>query len=173
MGTLIPNNQPAPTFTLPDLQGNPHSLDSYLGRVVVLNFWSAECPHAERADRELTPCLDQWSGEVALVSIASNTNEPLDLLQRVADERGLPLVLHDLTGQVADSYAAVTTPHLYVLDQDGILRYQGAFDDVTFRQRTPTRFYLRQAVEAVLAGQAPEPAQTSPYGCTIVRFNQD
>jgi peroxiredoxin len=173
MGTLIPNNQHAPPFTLLDLEGNPHSLDSYLGRVVVLNFWSAECPHAERADRELTLYLDQWGGEVDLVPIASNTNESLDLLQRVADERGLPLVLHDPTGQVADLYAAVTTPHPYVLDQDGILRYQGALDDVTFRQRTPTRFYLRQAVEAVLAGHAPEPAQTSPYGCTIVRFTPE
>ena len=73
----------------------------------------------------------------------------------------------------SDLYAAVTTPHPYVLDQDGILRYQGALDDVTFRQRTPTRFYLRQAVEAVLAGHAPEPAQTSPYGCTIVRFTPE
>lgn len=173
MDTMIPNDQPAPAFTLPDLKGNLHSLDRYLGKVVVLNFWSAECPHAERADRELTSYLEQWDSQVTLISIASNANEPHDLLQRVSDERGLPLVLHDQTGQVANLYAAVTTPHPYVLDQDGILRYQGALDDVTFRKRTPTQFYLRQAVEAVLAGRSPKPAQTSPYGCTIVRFNPE
>jgi peroxiredoxin len=173
MDTLIHNNQPAPSFTLPDLKGNLHSLKSYLGEVTVLNFWSAECPHAERTDRELISLVDRWSGKVALLSIASNTNEPQDLLQRVADERGLHLVLHDPAGQVADLYAAVTTPHLYVLDDNGILRYQGAFDDVTFRQRTPSQLYLLQAVEAVLAGRSPEPAQTPPYGCTIVRFNPE
>lgn len=173
MDTMIPNDQPAPSFTLPDLKGKLHSLDHYQGEVVVLNFWSAECPHAERADRELTSYLDQWDNQVTLISIASNVNEPQELLQRVADERGLPLVLHDPSGQVADLYTAVTTPHLYVLDQDGIVQYQGAFDDVTFRQRTPSQLYLRQAVEAILAGRSPNPAQTSPYGCTIVRFNPD
>jgi peroxiredoxin len=173
MDTMIPNDQPAPSFTLPDLKGKLHSLDHYQGEVVVLNFWSAECPHAERADRELTSYLDQWDNQVTLISIASNVNESQELLQRVADERGLPLVLHDPSGQVADLYTAVTTPHLYVLDQDGIVQYQGAFDDVTFRQRTPSQLYLRQAVEAILAGRSPNPAQTSPYGCTIVRFNPD
>lgn len=173
MDTMIPNDQPAPSFTLPDLKGKLHSLDHYQGEVVVLNFWSAECPHAERADRELTSYLDQWDNQVTLISIASNVNEPQELLQRVADKRGLPLVLHDPSGQVADLYTAVTTPHLYVLDQDGIVQYQGAFDDVTFRQRTPSQLYLRQAVEAILAGRSPNPAQTSPYGCTIVRFNPD
>ncbi|MCK4975476.1 MAG: redoxin domain-containing protein [Anaerolineales bacterium] len=170
MGTLIHNNQPAPGFTLPDLEGNLHPLGNYRGKVVVLNFWSAECPHAERADLELLSYLNEWESKVALLSIASNANETPDLLQRVAAERGLPLVLHDPAGQVADMYAAVTTPHLFVIDGEGILRYQGAFDDVNFRQRAPTQFYLRQAVEAVLAGQSPNPAQTLPYGCTIVRF---
>lgn len=170
MGTLIHNNQPAPGFTLSDLEENLHSLGNYRGKVVVLNFWSAECPHAERADLELLSYLNEWESKVALLSIASNANETPDLLQSVAAERGLPLVLHDPAGQVADMYAAVTTPHLFVIDGDSILRYQGAFDDVNFRQRAPTQFYLRQAVEAVLAGQSPNPAQTLPYGCTIVRF---
>ena len=170
MGTLIHNNQPAPGFTLPDLEGSLHPLGNYRDKVVVLNFWSAECPHAERADLELLSYLNEWESEATLLSIASNANEPLDILQRGAAERGLPLVLHDPAGQVADMYSAVTTPHLFVIDGDGILRYQGAFDDVNFRQRAPTQFYLRQAVEAVLAGRPPKPAQTLPYGCTVVRF---
>jgi peroxiredoxin len=170
MGTLIHNDQPAPGFTLPDLEGSSHPLEKYRGMVAVLNFWSAECPHAERADRELTSYLNQWGSKVALLSIASNANEPPDLLQHVAAERGLSPVLHDPEGQVADRYAAVTTPHLVVIDGDGILRYQGAFDDVNLRRRSPTQFYLRQAVEAVLSGQSPEPAQTLAYGCTIVRY---
>jgi hypothetical protein len=57
-----------------------------------------------------------------------------------------------------------------VIDQAGLLRYQGAVDDVTFRQRTPTRYYLREAVEALLAGRQPQPQETPPYGCTVVRY---
>jgi hypothetical protein len=56
-----------------------------------------------------------------------------------------------------------------VIDHQGLLRYPGALDDANFRQRDAHRFFLRQAVNAVLAGQDPDPAQTTPYGCTIVR----
>jgi hypothetical protein len=59
-----------------------------------------------------------------------------------------------------------------VIDATGILRYRGAFDDVTFRQRTPARFYLKEAVEVLLAGKLPDPAETQPYGCTIVRYSE-
>ena len=170
MDTLIPNDAPAPNFTLLDLDGTPHSLEEFRGRIVILNFWSAECPHAARTDQELLSYLKEWDDPVTLISIASNANEPPDLLRRVAAERDLPLVLHDPGGQIADLYGAVTTPHLFVIDKEGILRYQGAFDDVSFRQRSPTQLYLRQAVEAARSGRSPDPAQTPPYGCTIVRI---
>jgi hypothetical protein len=167
---MISTNQPAPDFRLPDLDGVVHHLQSERGQITIINFWSAECPWAERADRELLAYLQGWGKAITLWPIASNANEPLDLLRRVAAARGLPPVLHDADHLVADLYAAQTTPHLFVLDARGIVRYQGALNDVTFRRRTPTRFYLRQAVEALLAGQDPDPGQTQPYGCTIVRY---
>ena len=71
--------------------------------------------------------------------------------------------------QVADLFGAQTTPHFFVLDQQGVLRYRGALDDVTFRQREPKNYYLHEAVQALLAGRLPEPAETPAYGCTIVR----
>lgn len=170
MDAVIENGGRAPDFRLPDLRRVSHALSDFRGRIVILNFWSAECPWAERADRELLTFLDAWKEQVVLLPIASNANELPDLLARVAAERGLPLVLHDAEQKVADLYGARTTPHLFVIDREGILRYQGAFDDVTFRQRTPTQNYLRQAVEAVLAGCQPDPDITPSYGCTLVRY---
>jgi peroxiredoxin len=170
MDPLIAIGQPAPVFTLPDLSGIVHNLVDLRGRIAILNFWSAECPWVKRADFELLSYLQEWGDSVTLWSLASNANEGRDLLEQVARERSLPLVLHDSQQQVADLYGAITTPHLFLLDGEGILRYQGALDDVNFRQRIPTRAYLRQAVEAVLGDRDPQPAQTSPYGCTIVRF---
>jgi len=170
MDPLINCGQIAPLFTLPDLVGNLCSLEGERGRTVILNFWSAECPWAERADELLLSGLEEWGEEVTLWSIASNANESGKLLANVASQRGLPLVLRDRDREVADLYGAQTTPHLFVIDAMGFLRYQGAPDDITFRQRTASQFYLDQCVQAILAGKQPEPEQTPPYGCTIVRF---
>jgi peroxiredoxin len=173
MDTLIQNDQPAPLFSLPDLDGSLHRLEELRGRVGVLNFWSAECPWTASADHELSAYLSAWGPRVTLWPIASNATENVQLLAHVAAERGLSIVLHDAQQKVASLYGAKTTPHLFVVDAGGILRYQGALDDTNFRQRTPTRFYLRQAVEAVLEGRRPDPAQTTPYGCAVVHFTPD
>ena len=66
-----------------------------------------------------------------------------------------------------------TVRALFVIDPQGILRYQGALNDITFRRKTPTRHYLKDAVNALLRGESPEPAETSPYGCTIVYYAQE
>ena len=169
MDTLIKTGQAAPGFSLSDLTGSLHRLDETRGRILLLNFWSAECPWVERADRDVTRLLSAWGEGVLLWRIASNSNEPVALLRHVAEQRALPLVLHDAQHQVANLFGAQTTPHFFVLDPQGFLRYQGALDDVTFRQREPRRFFLRQAVEALLAGDLPDPAETPAYGCTIIR----
>jgi peroxiredoxin len=173
MDTLISIGQRAPLFELPDLQGSLHKLESLRGKVVILNFWSAECPWSKAADQELLSYISDLDAGLTLWSIASNANEPIDLLQHVAAERALPLVVHDKHQTAADLYGALTTPHFFVVDREGVLRYQGALNDVTFRQREPTRNYLRPAVEALLSGMEPDPSETTPYGCTIVRYNAD
>lgn len=169
MATVIEIGQQAPGFSLPDLEGDSHALADYRGQVVVINFWSAECPWAKRADQGLLPLLEDWGEKAALLTIAANANEPADLLARVAEERGLPFVLRDEDQRVADQYGAKTTPHLFVIDPEGSLRYQGAWDDVTFRRREPTRNYLQRAVQDVLNGREPDVPETPPYGCTLVR----
>jgi peroxiredoxin len=165
----IENNLPAPNFTLPDLKGQPHSLKDYLGHIVILNFWSAECPWSSRSDQIISENLPVWRHAVQYLPIASNVNESQELIADEASTRELTLLLHDVDHKVADLYGAITTPHLFVIDAQGILRYQGAFDDVTFRQRTPTKNYLQMAVEAIQGDKLLEPDHTSPYGCTVVR----
>jgi peroxiredoxin len=165
----INNNQEAPNFTLPDLKGKLHSLTDYIGRIVILNFWSAECPWSNRADQKVLEYLQEWNNSVYYLPIASNVNERRELIASQAAERKLPILLPDENHQVADLFGAITTPHFFVIDAQRILRYQGALDDVTFRQRTPTHNYLQMAVDAIRSGQRPEPAQTPAYGCIIVR----
>lgn len=170
MDTFIKTGTEAPDFELPDLDGTMHRLAFMRGITVILNFWSAECPWSHNADKELLSCLPDWGDTVALWPIASNANESVDLLSRTALERSLPLVLHDRHQSVANLYGAQTTPHFFVIDRSGILRYQGALNDVTFRQREPGAHYLREAVDALLKGKNPDPDTTSPYGCAVVRY---
>ena len=162
-------NQPAPLFTQPTLDGRPFTLEGLRGWVTVINFWSAECPWAARADEQIAGWAEEWGPDVRVVQVASNANESQDLLQDTAAQRGLELVVDDKDQRIADLYQAETTPHIFVIDRAGILRYRGAVDDVTFRKRTPERFFLKEAVEAVLAGKLPPCADTPAYGCTIIR----
>ncbi len=114
-------------------------------------------------------CLVQWGREVELLSIAANRSESVQVVEEVAKTRRLPRVLMDAGHVVADRYEAVATPHVFVVDKDGILRYRGAVDDVKFRQPKATRFFLEEAIEALLDGRLPALRETPAYGCAIVR----
>ena len=75
MGPIVTVGAQAPEFQLPDLQGKWFALEDLLGRMVVLNFWSAECVWCERVDHELIAFLDVWKAQVKILWIASNVNE--------------------------------------------------------------------------------------------------
>ena len=162
-------NAPAADFELRDVEGRPHRLKDQRGRIVILNFWSCECPHSERTDRALMELCSNLDGQVTLISVASNRMEPPETIAAVSRSRRLPVVLLDPEHAVADLYAAQTTPEVFVIDRAGVLRYRGAVDDVTFRQRQPSRSYVREAVEAVLRDELPLMAETPAHGCAIVR----
>jgi peroxiredoxin len=162
-------NQPAADFELSDIYGRIHRLRDYHGSIVILNFWSCECPHSQRTDKAILSMMAQWRGDVMLLCIAANRNENAGVIKTVADARHLQTVLLDPQCTVADHYQAQTTPHVFVIDRGGILRYRGAVDNATFRQRTPTRFFLDEAVESLLEDRLPALSESPAYGCTIVR----
>lgn len=162
-------NQEAPALALIDLEGHPCGLEPAQADLLLLNFWSAECPWSARADAILANMQGEWGDGVAIWSIASNADEARDQIAAVAAERQMRVFI-DPDHATADRYGAVTTPHFFLLDEERIIRYSGALDDTTFRQKEPTRHYLADAVQALKAGRLPEPQETSGYGCAIVRF---
>lgn len=162
-------NHPVPDFELPDLNGSLHRLSDQRGRIVIVNFWSCECPHSERTDKAILSMFVQWQDEVSMLTIASNRNESAEALREAAESRRLPNVLRDANCETANLFEAQTTPHVFVIDREGILCYRGAVDDVTFRQRKPSCFFLDEAVECLLSGQLPTLTESPAYGCAIVR----
>jgi len=173
MDSLSLIGKPAPDFTLDDPDGHPHSLSNTRGKIVVMNIWSAECPWSEQGDEELLTYTQEWGDRVLIWTIAANSNEDVALIREESARRGLDLVLIDSDQTVADLYNAQITPHVYLVDNQRILRYSGAINNRTFRQKVADQFFLRDAVDAVLKGEDPNPAQTQAYGCAILRFPHD
>lgn len=159
----------APNFTLQDLGGETYRLDDARGSLLVINFWSMECPWAKKGDEALAAMEVEWGEDALLWRIASNVDESPEGLREVAQERGVEPVLRDEDHAVADQYGALTTPHVYVVDRDGVLRYKGAPNDAGFDDPKPKRNYLADALEAARRGESPDPPETQGRGCTIVR----
>jgi peroxiredoxin len=170
MASLVRLGEPVPDFALLDLAGIEHRPSQTAGRLLILNFWSAECPWSARADQEVAELIRSVGNqELAWWSIASNANESRPLIEQVAAERRLPTVLLDVDLHLADIFGVAITPHFFLIDRMGVLRYHGAPDDVTFRQRTPHRAFLSDAVRSLLEGRLPDPQTTAAYGCALVR----
>jgi peroxiredoxin len=170
--TPLPAGTPAPDFSLPDiLIGQTVTLSAFRGQIVVVNFWSPKCPWSAHYDPYWVERAPVWEAEgIVLLQIGSNADETVEELIHGAGESGMRgPILRDEGNAVADAYGAITTPHVFVIDRDGLLAYQGALDDRTFRQREAAVNHLDSALEALRDGRPPHPANTPAYGCTIVR----
>lgn len=171
--------QSAPSFELTSLDGSTVSLASLKGQTVVLEWFNPDCPFVVAAHGEGGPLRDlgnTWSAKDGVTWLAINSGAPGKQghgkernAKAVADwSIGYPVLL-DESGDVGRAYGAKTTPHLYVVDGEGILRYAGGLDDAPLGKApeggaTP---FLANAVEAVAAGRTPDPASTKPYGCSV------
>ncbi|MBI3242756.1 MAG: redoxin domain-containing protein [Chloroflexi bacterium] len=169
MNDLI--NRPAPDFALPIAGSGRVVLADLRGNVVVLHFWSAECPWSRRADIMIVYRQAAWERKgVRVVGVACSSNEPESEIRYEAGIRHIkyPIAL-DADQYVANLYKVQITPHFFVLDSRGVIRYTGGLDDVTDKQRMPRKLHLDRAVSALLGNRAPDPAFTPPFGTPIVR----
>ncbi|HEY0092787.1 MAG TPA: thioredoxin family protein [Archangium sp.] len=164
--------KPAPAFTLKDEAGKEHSLSQYKGKVVVLEWTNPGCPFVQRhytADtmQKTFSGLDAkkvvW---LAVDSTASNTPEKSAAWKKT--EGFAYPVLQDASGTVGKAYGAKTTPHMYVIDEQGVVRYAGAIDDdPRGNKKEGTTNHVKTAVEALLGGKPVPASTTEPYGCSV------
>ncbi len=158
----------APDFILREIDGVEHHLREYQGRIVVVYIWSAECPWAERGDRELLALKSAWGEQVVVAPVAVNSNETSADIRQAASAGGHSQIFFDPDHALVNLFGAQVTPQVFVLDRDGVLQYRGAIDDVTFRQKTARRHFLAEAVQALIENRQPPTAETPAYGCALV-----
>jgi peroxiredoxin len=172
--SLSIGDQP-PDFDLTATDGSSHSpLDGGGAPATVVVFTCNHCPYALAwHDRIADAARDYADRGVRFLAINANDAEryprdsPQAMRERVESEAPWPMpYLHDATQDVARGYGAKTTPDLFVLDADGTVRYRGA-PDSDYADPGKRAAWLRDALDAVLAGSEPDPSETTPIGCSI------
>jgi peroxiredoxin len=157
---------------LEGVDGKRHSLaDLKEAKAVLVVFTCNHCPVAQAYEDRLIDLHAKYRQRgVELVAINVNNLEAdrLPAMKERAAQKGFKFAyLYDPSQAIGRAYGATVTPHAFVLDGQRKLAYMGAIDDDMNAAKAETH-YVRQALEAVLAGKQPEPAQTQPAGCGIV-----
>ncbi len=165
---------PAPALELPDTEGSVHTLPMPGEAPATVVLWTCNhCPYALGwHDRLVEVGRDYGARGVRFLAVNSNDAEryPHDSLEamreRVRDEDWPFPYLHDESQQAARDWAAQTTPHVYVLDADLLVRYEGA-PDADHMDPALDAAWLREALDEVLSGREVSRAETEPVGCSI------
>jgi peroxiredoxin len=173
-------NEPAPEFTLTDSNGTAHSLSDFRGKTVVLEWTNAECPfvvkhykpgNMQRQQAEATANGVVW---LTINSGAPGKQGHVDgaganaIIEQTGGKQTAYLI--DADGKVGRLYGARTTPHMYVIDGEGVLRYMGAIDsnpsgdpaDIAAATQ-----YVEVALAELAAGKPVTAPVTQPYGCSV------
>lgn len=172
--------QPAPDFTLKDLDGKPVKLSDYRGKLVVLEWFNPGCPFVKashtRGTLVETPAREAAKGVVWLaVNSAAPGKQgygPEASRAGVQQFRMSYPVLLDESGQVGRTYGATNTPGMMVIDKDGKLAYRGAIDNSPDGERESPQGgvlvdYVSAAIDDLAAGRPVAHPETKQYGCSV------
>lgn len=175
-----PTGSLAPAFTLTDTNGKQHNLADYRGKYVVLEWVNLGCPfvkkHYESGNMQATQKKAVDKGVVWL-SICSSAKwkqghkSASQWNDEIAERKmASTAVLIDESGQVGKAYGAKTTPHMYIVNREGFLIYQGAIDDRPSTRKASlqdARNHVLAALDEALNGKPVTVAATQPYGCSV------
>jgi peroxiredoxin len=165
----------APDFQLKGVDGRIYKLSDYKGKkAVVVIFSCNHCPYVKAYEDRMIALAREYAPK-GVQFLVINSNDPtkypedsFDNMVKRAQEKGYPFpYLHDETQQIARAYGAQRTPEVFLFDSATKLRYHGTIDDNPQDPAKVTKRYLKDALDAVLAGREPDLKETQPVGCTI------
>lgn len=172
--------KPAPDFTLTDSHGQSRSLSDYKGKFIVLEWFNHDCPFVvKHYDGKNMQSLQKKYTDKGVIWLSINSSaegkqgylSPARANEVMKDKGAHPTaILLDPTGKTGKAYGARTTPHMYVINPEGVLLYAGAIDD-----RDSTRLsslegaknFVSSALDEAMEGKNVTLASSEPYGCSI------
>ena len=172
--------QPAPGFSATDTAGKTVKLSDYPGRFVVLEWVNPGCPFVRKhySSANMQGVQKEFTAK-GVVWLAINSTEPghgdylppARLAAWTAEQKSsATATLMDEKGSIGRAYGARTTPHLYIVNPQGVLVYAGGIDSIPSGRvediQTATN-YVRQGLNESLAGKPITAAVTKPYGCSV------
>lgn len=172
--------KPAPEFTATDTKGVEHSLSDFKGKNVVLEWSNHECPfvvkhygsgNMQKLQKEATDNGAIW---LTIVSSAEGKQGNVTAAEanKIMEDVGAHSTARvlDSSGEIGKLYGAKTTPHMFIIDKDGVLVYEGAIDsDTSFKPESieGATNYVREALKSLNAGTPIDVTSTQPYGCGV------
>ena len=182
LSSFVENEDSAPEFKLSDSYGNEISLSSFIGKKVVLEWTNHGCPyvakHYETGNMQSTQEFAKeeeiiWLSIISSAPgtqgyVSSNEANALTITRKASPTH----VLFDPTGEVGRIYDAKTTPHMYIINEEGLLKYQGAIDDAggrgfMSRDLLKAKNYVKESLKEMGTGEAISSPVTKPYGCSV------
>jgi peroxiredoxin len=171
--------QPAPDFTLTDTAGKAVKLSDFRGKPVVLEWNNPGCPFVRKHYNGNFQALQKEFTGKGVVWLAINSTRddspdylsPAQLGRWMADKgAATSAILMDEDGKVGQAYSARVTPHMYIVNAQGVLVYAGAIDSIPSAREADiakATNYVRQGLGELLAGKPLSTATSQPYGCSI------
>jgi alkyl hydroperoxide reductase subunit AhpC len=172
--------QAAPDFSVTDASGKTEALSAYKGKTVVLEWNNPECPFVGKhygAHNMQTQQAEAAAQGVVWLTVNSGFDGKQGHLDAAGANAYVAKVggkeaayLLDTDGKVGRAYGAKTTPHMFVIDKEGVLRYMGGIDSIasTDKDDIPKATqYVRQALAELAAGKAVSVPTSEPYGCSV------
>ena len=171
---------PAPNFKGTDSKGTVHNLSDFRGKWVVLEWHNEGCPYVKKhyGGQNMQKLQQEWTAKgvvwLTILSSASGQQghmEPAQANAYFAKQNAVPsAILLDPSGEIGRLYDAKTTPHMFVINPDGVLVYNGAIDDKPTSEQADLATasnYVSAALTEGMAGQPVTTATSRPYGCGI------
>jgi peroxiredoxin len=171
---------PAPNFTATDSNGQLHTLSQYRGRFVVLEWTNRGCPYTQKHynSGNMQSLQKEWTAKgviwLTVVSSAPGKQGYVTAAEENAylkQENAAPTaVLLDPTGALGHLYDAKTTPHMFIINPQGTLIYNGAIDDRPTTDLSDVKGannYVTAALDDATAGKPVAVSTSRPYGCSV------
>jgi peroxiredoxin len=175
-----PVGSAAPDFNVSDATGKTHSLSQYKGKYVVLEWFNPECPFVKKhyGSGNMQKLQSDYTGKgVVWLSIDSSApgtegNLSPEQAQKVMKDWNTKqtALLLDADGKVGRSYNARNTPHMFVINPEGKVIYEGAIDSKASpnpNDIASSTNYVKVALDESMSGKPVSTANTRPYGCSV------